>query len=531
MDIPGEDKMKKVQAHVFCLLLLLFCFFTLLSCAPARNETRSSDFFSSKAEGKIAPQKKTGTSEAGPTESTTPEFVPAKEEISPLHSKIVSISARNTPMRDVLYTIAGAANLNLVMERGVNPELPVTMTLNNLTVEAALNVIFDSADYFYSIKNNILTVRVMGTKIFEIGQSNVIQDYQTEVGGDILGGASSVGQSSIKGNIAIKSVSDKVSFQFWDSLDNSLKTLLPASSSTQSEGAQAAGYTINRMAGSVMVTASKRTLEKIENYITNLKKVLGRQVLIEARIVEVRLSEGLKYGIDWSFLTSNSISGIGNINIGAANFNRVVDLGGPNFQIGVTGQDFSALLVALQDQGDVKTLSNPRVNILNGQTALLSVGKNTSFISKVDTVTTAVAGSAPTVTFTIETKSVLSGIIFGIAPYISESGEITLTITPIVSNLVNLEPQIIGSGGNTVEIKLPTVDLREMSTVVKLRDGEMIVIGGLIDKKEKLIENKVPFLGDIPVLGHLFRNLDKSYENTELVMMLTPRIISNQRTD
>jgi len=248
--------------------------------------------------------------------------------------------------------------------------------------------------------------------------------------------------------------------------------------------------------------------------------VLNRQVFIEARIVEVQLSEGLKYGIDWSLIK-------GDATVKLNRFNEIVDTSGPNFQIAVTGTDFTALLTALQEQGDVRTLSNPRINIMNGQTALLSVGRNTNFISKVETTTTTSAGSAPTITFTIETKSILSGIVFGLVPYIDEEGKITLTITPIISNLVQLQPQTIGSSDNGIEIKLPTVDLREMSSTVKISEGQMVVIGGLIDKKEVWNENKVPILGSIPVLGQLFKSTIKSQEKTELVIMLMPRIVNN----
>jgi MSHA type pilus biogenesis protein MshL len=450
-----------------------------------------------------------------------PELVPVKEDISPLQTRVISIAARNTPLRDILYTIAETANLNIVMERGIDPELPITMTLKNLTVEDAMNIIFDSVDYFYSVKDNILIVKSMGTEIFEIGQLSIIQEYKTNVGGDILAGASS-GESAITGEVSMTSLSDKLSFQFWDTIENSLKTLL--SIRDGGEGAQQASFVVNRMTGTIMVTATKRDLRKVRDFIVNLRRVLNRQVLIEARIVEVQLSEGLKYGIDWSFI--EDWRGVGNINIGAAEFSSVVDTTGPNFQISVTGQNFSSVLAALQSQGDVKTLSNPRVNILNGQTAMLSVGRNTSFISSVETTTTTTEGAVPTVTFTVETSSILSGIIFGLAPYINNEGEITLTITPIVSNLVDLEAKTIGTGGNTVEIKLPTVDLREMSTTVRILDGQMVIIGGLIDRKERLQEDKVPILGNIPILGAVFKRVDKSHEKTELVIMLIPKILN-----
>lgn len=512
---------KKEIFPIFYFLLLTSYF--LLSCASTESvsQRQMPERQIKRTEEKPAFLKEEASVETKVPELKIPELVPVKEDISPLQSRVISIAARNTPLRDILYSIAETANLNIVMERGVDPQLPITMTLKNLSVEDALNIIFDSVDYFYSVKNNVLIVKSMGTEIFEIGQPSIIQEYKTNVGGDILAGASS-GESAIRGEVSMTSTSDKLSFQFWDAIENSLKTLF--SIRDGGEGTQQASFVVNRMTGTIMVTATKKDLKKVRDYVANLKKVLDRQVLIEARIVEVQLLEGLKYGIDWSFI--DDWQGVGNISIGAAKFSSVVDTTGPNFQIGVTGRNFSSVLAALQEQGDVRTLSNPRVNILNGQTAMLSVGRNTSFISSVETTTTTAEGAVPTVTFTVETSSILSGIIFGLAPYINKEGEITLTITPIVSNLVALEAKTIGSGGNTVEIKLPTVDLREMSTTVKILDGQMVIIGGLMDRKEKLQEDKVPILGDIPILGAAFKRVDKSHEKNELVIILIPKILN-----
>jgi MSHA type pilus biogenesis protein MshL len=467
-------------------------------------------------------------------EPETPEFIPVKEESSPLSTKTVSIATRKTDLRDVLFTIAQTANLNLVLQRGVDPELPVTMTFSNLTVANALDIIFDSVDYFYTIKDNILIVSAMDTRIYEIGQPNIVQDYKINVGGDILSGTSSggEGQTAVSGDVSLQSATDKEAFEFWNAIEASMKTLV--SSENKKKKQTQSSFVMNRMAGTIMVTATRKELERVGKYINNLKKVFSRQVLIEARIIEVQLSEGQQYGIDWS----NVISGldIGNITHGTSKtlapiggaFRNVVDSTGPRYLINITGNDnFSFLLNALEENGNVKTLSNPRVNIMNGQTSLLSVGRNTSFISKVET-TTSTEGTAQVRTFTVETSSILSGIMFGLVPYISKEGEITITITPIVTNLVELESKLIGGteDSSAVEIKLPTVDLREMSTTVKVMDGQMIIIGGLIDKKEIIRENKIPLLGDIPILGHAFRSVTKTEEKTELVIILMPKLVS-----
>jgi MSHA type pilus biogenesis protein MshL len=452
-----------------------------------------------------------------------PEFVPINEVISPLSNKKVSIAARMTPLRDVLHIIADTANLNLAMEKGVNPELPVTMTFSDITVKDALDILFDSVDYFYFIKDNILIVRAMGTEIIEFGQPNVIQEFSANVGGDILSGISSEGGAgSISGEVSMKSTSDQVSFKLWDTIEKSLAILLDAKTKRQS-GLQPI-FIVNRMTGTIMVTATKKELKRARDYIDNIKKILNRQVLIEARIVEVQMSDGLRYGIDWTAV--GEWLGTGTNTLGTQLFTSVIGAADPTFQFSITENDnLTLVLKALLQQGDVKILSNPRLNIMNGQTSMLSVGRNTTFISKVETTTTIADGSSPITTFSVETNSILSGLIFGLVPYINDEGEITMTITPIVSNLVDLEAKNVGSADNFTEIKLPTVDLREMSTTVKVLDGQMIIIGGLIDKLETIKEDKVPFLGDIPIIGKAFKSVDKSYRNKELVIMLIPRIV------
>ncbi|MEW6162905.1 MAG: pilus (MSHA type) biogenesis protein MshL [Nitrospirota bacterium] len=452
-----------------------------------------------------------------------PNFIPVSEELLPLKTRIVSISARDTPLRDVLHVIAEATGLNLVMEKGVNPEIPLTVTLKHISAEDALNIIVASVDYFYSVKENILTVKAMDTRVFEFGQPPVIQDYAVDVGGDILGGVAGIttttgmaaGTTGLRGGVTQRIEADKVAFKLWDSIEKAIAGLPGIAS-----------FSVNRMTGTIIVTATKKDLERVENYLAAIKKALNRQVIIEARIVEVQLSESLRYGIDWTAVLEKS--GLGRVTVGTEKFATVVTEALSNFHIGITGRDFTALLKALQTQGNVRVLSNPRVNIMNGQTSLLNVGRNVNFISRVETTTTTAAtGVLPTTTFTVETSGILSGIIIGIVPYISDTGEISLAITPIVSDLIRLEDKTLGKvGENTIQISLPTVDLRQLSTTVRVKDGEMVIIGGLMQRKETLEDSKVPLLGDIPLIGYLFKSRKRLDEKTELVIMLKPTIVT-----
>ncbi len=489
---------------LFGLLLIS----SLLSCAHREITTPSSE---------VQSPEPVSNHEIKIQEEPTLEPSPVKEELSPLKEIRRDIVARNSPLRDILYIIADAGGLNLIIESGVNADTPVTTTLRNVTLYEALEAVFDSLDYFWEIKNNVLRVVPQRTKVFELPLPPVSQSMDVDLGGDILGGMQTAGTGvttgNIKGNISQKISSDRGAYNFWQGLEESLKKIHEMSTANLKPS-----FTINKVTGTVFVTGGKRDLLQVERFLNKLKESLSRQVLIEARIAEVQLSDTLKYGIDWTFL--DNWRGVGEITVGTEGFKNIVDI--PRFNIGVTGANFNSILRALETQGKVNVLSNPKVNIMNGQTALLSVGRNFSFISRVETTTTT-TGTAPTTTFTVNTSNLLSGIMLGVIPFVNEKGEISLTITPIISDLVAMEEKTIGqTGQNFIKISLPTVDLREMSTIIKVKNGETIIIGGLIQEKDSVKENRVPLLGSIPLIGNLFKSHEKVKDRKELVIMLRP---------
>ena len=473
-----------------------------------------------------------------------PAFVSMPEDIIPFKTKIVNIVVRNSPFRDILHIIADASGLNLLTDRDVPLDLPMTLSLRNATAEEALKTVVASADCFYTITNNVIKVESVGTRVFELGHPALINSYSMDVGGNISG-------AGMSGSVKSGGKADDKAQDFWGSLEASLNNILdrkdtPATQQNavgetkfvpRSGGEQIQqNITINRLTGTIMVTATRKNLEKMERYLDNVRKVLNRQVMIEARIIEVQLNEGINFGIDWSFLSSFKELGNGSFNAGFGALNvgstKQTDAtstaaGASQFQVGVTKANFQGLLTALKTQGDIKTLSNPKINVMNGHPSILTVGTNTSFISKVTTTTTATA-AGNSISFIPETSSVLSGMIIGIVPFISEKGDISLNITPITSNLTNLQDKTFGSAGNQVTITIPTVALREMTTTVKMRDGQMVIIGGLISKNESSNDEKIPFIGDIPYLGKLFTRTKTSETRTELVLLLRPHIVDNE---
>jgi len=489
-----------------------------------------------------------------------PDYQPVSDEISPAKTRLVNIQARNSALGDILHVIADAAGLNLVISDGVQQDRSITITLKKVTADDALATILNSADYFYTIKDNILSVEATGTKVFEVGHPALVQGYNVDVGGDILGSAAALtagsgggssssssssgssGSGNIKGTVSQSTKSDTKAFDFWESLEKSLLLLLNKRDATTTAappagqpGTQRTGggepqqnVILNRLTGTIMVTATRRNLLAVEQYLDLVKAALNRQVLVEARIIEVQLDDSLKFGIDWDFL--NNVRWFNTTGAAAGGFGNAATaatkaLSSNAFRLGYGGGNVQALLTALKTQGEVKTLSNPRINVMNGQTALLTVGRNTNYVSKVTTTTS--TGTPPITTYTVDTSNVLSGMMIGIAPNINSKGEISMAITPIISDLVSLTPTEVGSGSNLTSISIPIVDLRELSTTVKVRNGEMIVIGGLISNKNQLNDEKIPFIGEIPWLGTLFSRKDYIDKRTELVVVLQPYLVGS----
>lgn len=472
-----------------------------------------------------------------------------------IDTKVYSLSVKRVPLGDTLHIIASEANLNLVFGANVTTDAFITVTFKNLPLKDAMDAILYPFGYFYHIEKNIIFVKAAITKHFELGSPPVIQSIATQLGGDILGGAVAAvkgATSGLTGTVSIQGQSDAKVTNFWDYIESSLKTILnvggtgTAVSQTNTAAQTAAGQTsggggtaavspvgstiqssssgavlsINRSTGTIIITANKMQIEEAEKFINRVRDVINKQVVIEAKIVEITLSDGLKYGIDWSAVLKIQES---TTTISQSKFNSVVSASGPLSAINFSSSDFTLVLQALEEQGNVKVLSNPTITIVNGQTGLLSAGRTTSFISKVERTLT--QSIPPIETVTVETSGVLSGVIIGVTPYIKDDGEVVLMVTPIISELVSLTPKTVA----TTELSLPTVDLREMTSIVSIRDGEMIAIGGLIKEKNSVTEKSIPILGKIPIINFMFRNKEEINEKTELVLFLKPIIRKKER--
>jgi MSHA biogenesis protein MshL len=479
------------------ILPILFVFLFVCGCAPNLAKYDTSETISQTKES-----------------AETPPPIPPRLNPVPLlkveseKEKLFSFSARGTALEDALFPLCKEAGLNIIWDKEVNRKTGLDVTFEDLTLEEALDAIFAPTDYLYSVNSPTLYIKLIDTRIFELGYVPNKITSQIQVGGDVLGSIPDVG--GISGQFQITGTTDPDAVDLWKQVEEGLKKII------SSEGK----YYINRLAGMVTVTDRKRNLNMAEQFIQRLKSILTRQVLIEAEVIEVTLEQAQSWGIDWSAVHS-FLADHKNIDLTAS---QTLGLTGSVVELTASRHDASLVIDVLGKFGEVNVLSKPRVNVMNGQTALINVGRVISYWELTGLSAGAEVGQP--IVFP-EQKTVLLGLIMGVTPYISSDDCVTLQVVPIVSDAntwseFQFENQTL---------KAPNVDIREANTLVQMKNGETIVIGGLITSKKTDTEHKVPVLGDLPLLGYLFKRKEKTEQRAELVIFLTPRITSFEKKE
>ncbi len=443
-----------------------------------------------------------------------PPPVPSKLSLTPLleaerqKEKLYSFSAKDIALEDILSRLTKESNMNIIWGEGVNPRTKVSVTFEDMAFFEALDIIFAPTDYLYSTNSPTLYIKYLDTQIFELGHVPNKINSQFQVGGNVLGSIPNAG--GISGQIQITGTTDIEAVDFWKQVEEGMKNLVSAHGK----------YFVNKLAGMVTVTDHKQNLKLVENFITRIKSSMTRQVLIEAEVVEVTLEQAQSWGIDWSAVHSFLVNDK-NVEVRAS---QGLGLPGSVVQLSASRSDASVILDVLGRFGKVNVLSKPRVNVMNGQTAMINVGRVMSYWEL-----TGIAGGAqigqPIVV--PEQKTVLLGLTMGVTPFISSEDYVIMQVVPIVSDAntwseFQYEKQTL---------KAPNVDIRETSTQVRIRDGETIVIGGLITSKLTDTEHKVPVLGDIPWLGYFFKRKETTEQKAELVIFLTTRITTMDKKE
>jgi general secretion pathway protein D/MSHA biogenesis protein MshL len=307
--------------------------------------------------------------------------------------------------------------------------------------------------------------------------------------------------------------------------------LVKTSRQTSKTGAY---FTIDKPVGIITVTATRDLLDKVDKYITSLKRELYKQVNIEAKVIEVQLTKNEDYGINWSKVLKN-FGVTGTATFGVPNSSNTAGQVWPNptsqsfiSTISLNNATFNVFLNALKEQGTTKVLSSPKISVMNGEPAFITVGRNTTYISKV-TSTESTSGAVPTTSYTVDTSSILSGVGLALTANIMDNNEVVLNLVPVTSTLQSpIEYKDFGlnsSGQAAASVGLPVVDVREMSTTVRVKNGEMLIIGGLINNTDKKDGQFAPILGDIPILKYLFGYKSNSLTKNELIILLKPTVL------
>ncbi|WP_457638918.1 type II secretion system protein GspD, partial [Persephonella sp.] len=416
----------------------------------------------------------------------------------------------------------------------VPAELPITANFNNTPVETALQIITDIAGVYYQIKDNVIYIKLTETKTFHLPYVHALSTFSADLGGDVLGGTGgSYGGSgyggtgittgtagtgttttpaaaNLKGDFSLQYENPEDANDFYYQLEETLVRIL---GTPERNGTNPNSFTLNRFSGILVVTATKDRMKQVEKLIKKLKKESRKQVLIEARIVEVTLSKEFRYGVDWNLLLRNFL-GTG----ASVQLIQTLALGTSYGQVYITGADFQSLLNALEQTGEINTLSSPRIRVLNGQTALISSGVVIPFWEKrVSTVT----GTTATQQVYYTRTNVLDGILLGVTPYI-EKDQIMMNIVPVSTKIEDIR-QLVDNGNVVAEA--PVLNVKEAGTIIKVKDGDMVIIGGLIGTDKRKVISKIPGLGDIPGIGALFRKEEYINQKKELIIFLRPRII------
>lgn len=322
---------------------------------------------------------------------------------------------------------------------------------------------------------------------------------------------------------------------FWAEVENNIKVVL-------GQGESIGKYSIHKQAGLITVYGNKIQHDLIDDYLVQLKHVTGQQVLIEAKIIEVNLKDAYKSGINWQKLGGGDL-------VSKASFGSLASSApfidpafgardGVNF--GVSGTHFSAILQALEEFGSSRTLSSPRLTVMNNQTAILKVAQNQVYFRLNYDRTTGVQNNLQNTSVSSDIQTVPIGLVMSVQPSIdSETGDILLFLRPTISKLAQTvsDPAIgiaytaNGGTGSFKESVIPVVDVKEIDSILKVKSGEIAILGGLMEVKSNQDQGGLPGLLDVPLVKDLFSSRGEADQVVELVIVLKATIVDKIEPD
>lgn len=457
-----------------------------------------------------------------------PRFKP----LMPIDTQKVSLSFVAEDYKNILQALAMAAGLNLVIDPEVDEALKEARTLTAEYHERPVREVLDSVCSALNISwresEGTIYVTSRVQKVFDLDFLASVRQSKFNIGGDVLGGGSSGGGGGSSGGannvVTPLSGSFELTGQTSDSVTDIYKNL---EDSLQKRIGNEGSFFLNRQTGTLLVKARPRVVEEIDTYLNTLRSKYRRQVLIEANLLEVQLNSGHELGIDWSKLEATLSRGPLQTTGATFTINSTTTTDGGllyGLHLSQRYYDISTVVRALEDYGNIKTLSNPRLKVMNGQAAVISVGQSISYLKSLQQNLTSggTGGGITTSTTTAELSSVFDGVLLGVTPVIEGDGFVTIHMVPIKSDLISLEEREY-IGGN--RYTFPKVDLREASTMLRVKSGEMVILGGLIQERKEDSGSGVPLLDRLPYVGGAFKYNIQRTKRVELVILMQVKII------
>ncbi|MCZ6578323.1 MAG: pilus (MSHA type) biogenesis protein MshL [Gammaproteobacteria bacterium] len=526
--------------------LLLACTLFLLSCAPKHvvensNKTRQSIADAMAEAGALI----TADVEMPPDDFLDELFPDSGVAVPGLFEDIkqevaFDMSVSNAPAKLFFMSLVKDTNINMVVHPSVEGE--ISLDLKNVTVAEVMKLTREVYGYEYKDSTGgylVLPARIR-SKIFAVNYLNISrkgESIMTVNSGQISNtdtdrnsGENGSSTDRTSNNNRSSSINTSIVSDFWIDLRQTVLTIVG--------GGAGRSVVVDRHAGLVVVRAMPGELRDVEAYLSDAQEILQRQVILETKIIEVRLNDGFQAGIDWAALSSS-----GNVlaaTTGIINGRNVIldslndlDLSDNTdvtnlFALGTRSSNFAALIRLLSTQGEVRVLSSPRVSTINNQKAVIKVGSDEFFVTDISSNTVSnISGTttSPDITLT----PFFSGIALDVTPQISENDEVILHIHPSISEVVDQTKEIT-LGSETLKLPLAFSTVREADTVVRALNGQVVVIGGLMQNISSNDDAGLPGVSDIPVVGSLFKQQRKRNNRSELVILLRPIVVGSNKT-